>query len=318
MNFGSFLSVILTLFVLIVVGFFCRKSGIIDGGTSKGFSKLILNVCQPMLIIGSLNNATYSMENLTIAWQVTLIGLGVHLLLSLLAFFGCRLMKKEPDQIKIFEYTLVFSNCAFIGFPVLESLFEGTPYDGPFMGSFFVIGFHLFLWTWGILILGRGRDDIKLTPKKALLNFGTVPVLLGLAVYLLKPVFTLPDFLSKSMGYLANLCTPVSVLLTGALIATASLPKILKTPRLYLHSLIKLLVLPIFFCVLAKLVGFSDIYVLLITAMVGVPSAASVTMFAELYDIEPSYASSTVGMTSVLSTASLPLVMLFAQWIISL
>ncbi len=321
MNFQSFLSIILTLFSLLVVGFACRKLNIIDGGASKGFSKLILNICQPVLVISSLNNAAYSEQNLTIAWQVALIGLAVHFLVAIMAYFGCKLMKKEPDQIKIFEFTLVFSNCAFIGFPVLDSLLSGPEYEpgiGPFMGSFFVIGFHLFLWTWGIMILARGREDIKLTPKKALLNFGTIPVLLGLAVYLLKPVFTMPTFLGDCLDYLASLCTPVSVLLTGALIATASLVKILKTPRLYLHSLIKLLLLPMFFCVLTKLIGFSDLYILLVTAMVGVPSAASITMFAELYDIEPAYASSTVGMTSVLSTATLPLVMLFAQWVISL
>ena len=57
---------------------------------------------------------------------------------------------------------------------------------------------------------------------------------------------------------------------------------------------------------------------LLITAMAGVPSAATITMLAELYDLEPGYASQTVGLTSLLSTATLPVVMLFAQFVISL
>ena len=52
--------------------------------------------------------------------------------------------------------------------------------------------------------------------------------------------------------------------------------------------------------------------------MAGMPSAATITMLAELYDIEPGYASQTVGITSLLSVASLPVVMLFAQWIASL
>ena len=52
--------------------------------------------------------------------------------------------------------------------------------------------------------------------------------------------------------------------------------------------------------------------------MAGVPSAATISMLAELYDIEPGYASQSVGMTSILSTASLPIVMLFAQWVASI
>ena len=88
--------------------------------------------------------------------------------------------------------------------------------------------------------------------------------------------------------------------------------------KLYLHSLIKLILFPVAVCLLAKLCGLQQSYILLATAMAGMPSAATVTMLAELYEIEPGYASQTVGITSLLSTASLPLVMLFAQWISAL
>jgi len=88
--------------------------------------------------------------------------------------------------------------------------------------------------------------------------------------------------------------------------------------KLYLHSAIKLIAFPVIICLLAKLCGLSETYILMATAMAGVPSAATITMLAELYDIEPGYASQTVGMTSVLSTATLPVIMLFAQWVASI
>ena len=242
----------------------------------------------------------------------------MHLLLSLIAFPIGRLVKHR-DQAKIFEFSLVFGNCGFIGFPILDSILG--PGIGSFMGAFFVISFHIFLWTWGIIILGRNRPDIRMTVKKALLNYGTVPCLIGAALYLLKPLFDVTavlPFLGSSLNYLGNLCTPISVLITGALLATISLPKIFTNKRIYIHSAIRLLAFPVIFCLLAKLCGLSDTYVLLVTAMAGVPSAATITMLAELHDIEPAYASQTVGMSSVLSTATLPLVMLFAQWICTL
>ena len=315
MNFGSLLSIILTLFLLMVVGYVCRKLGVITTESSKGLSKLIINVGQPMLILSALETAPYSPANLTIGWQVVLIGLGMHALLCLMAFLICKGMK-ERNRAKIFEFTLIFANCGFIGFPVLDSILgDGI---GSFMGAFFVISFNLYLWTWGIAILGRGRDDIRMTPKKALVNFGTIPCLIGVVLYLIKPLFEMPEFVSKTFSYLGSLCTPVSVLVTGALIATVPLSKMFRNRQLYLHSAIKLLLFPIVICLLAKLIGLADSYILLVTAMAGVPSAATVTMLAELYDIEPSYASQTVGLTSILSTATLPIVMLFANWIISL
>ena len=316
MSFQSLLTIILTLFLLMVSGYACRKLGIITTESSKGLSRLIISVGQPMLIISALENAPYSPENLKIGGEIVLIGFAIHALLCLMAFCICKTMKKDPDQIKIFEFSLIFANCGFIGFPILDSILGNG--IGSFLGAFFGISFHLYLWTWGIMILARGRADIRMTLKKALVNYGTIPCLIGVGLYLLKPILPLPDFLGKTFAYLGSLCTPVSVLVTGALIATIPLSKMFTSKRLYLHSAIKLIAFPLTVCLLAKLVGLSDTYVLLVTAMAGVPSAATVTMLAELYDIEPAYASQTVGMTSILSTATLPVVMLFAQWILSL
>ena len=315
MSFQALLSIILTLFFLMICGYICRKIGIIDTVASKRLSSLIISVGQPMMIIAALNNAEYSTQNLNIAWQVTLISFVMHAVLSGAAFLICRKMK-DLDRSKIFEFSLIFANCGFIGFPILDSILgEGI---GSFMGAFYVISFHLFLWTWGIFILGRGREDIKLTPQKILFNYGTVPCAIGVVLYLLKPVFVLPDFAGKFLNYLGNLCTPISVLITGALLATISLGTMFKSKMLYLHSAIKLIAFPIVICLLAKLCGLSDTYILLATAMAGVPSAATITMLAELYDIQPGYASQSVGMTSILSTATLPCVMLFAQWVCTL
>ena len=284
MNFQALLSIILTLFLLLICGYFCRKTGIIDTTASKKLSRLILSVGQPMLIVASLNNAEYSKENLDLAWKVTLLGFVLHAVVAVGAYWLCRIVKRNPDKAKIFEFSLVFGNCGFIGFPILDSLLgEGV---GSFLGAFFVISFHLFFWTWGILIFARGREDIRLTPKKILLNFGTVPCAIGVVLYLL--------------------------------LATISLKQMFSNWKLYLHSLLKLILMPVGVCVLAKLCGLSPILIQLATAMTAVPCAASVTMLAELYDIEPGYASQTVGMTSIFCTATLPAVMLLAQWVIAL
>lgn len=319
MNIIALLSIIGTLFLLMICGYICRRTNIINNDASKALSRLIISVGQPMMIISALYNAENTPKNLNIAWQVVLIGFGMHLLLSVAAYLICKPMKKD-NRAKIFEFSVVFANCGFIGFPILDSLFNDTLGEGmgSFMGAFYVISFHLFLWTWGIIILARGREDIRMTPKKAFFNYGTIPCAIGVALYLFKPVFDVTaefDFLGKSLDYLGNLCTPISVLITGALLATLPLKKIFTNSRIYLHSAIKLLALPLIFCVLAKLCGLDHTYILMITAMAGVPSAATITMLAELYEIEPAYASQTVGVSSVLSTATLPLVMLFANWI---
>ena len=323
--FPRLLTIILTLFFLMICGYICRKTKIIDDKASKALSRLIVTVGQPMMIIGALNNIKFSKENLTTGWQVLLISLVMHLLMATMALLICRPMRKGNfDRAKVFEFSLVFANAGFIGFPILDSIFGNG--IGSFMGAFYVVFFNIFIWTWGIMILARERDDIKLTPKKILINYGTVPCAIGILLFLLQPYIVPAEgswlspayaALSQFFNYLGSLCTPISVLVTGALLATMPLSDMFKNVRLYLHSGIKLIVFPVILCLLAKLVGLNDTYVLLVTAMAGVPSAAMVTMLAELHDIEPGYASQSVGMTSILSTATLPLVMLFAQWVVT-
>ena len=315
MNFSALLNIMITLFLLMICGYICRKIGILDNTASKNFSKLIITIGQPMMIIGALNDAAYTKENLKIALATTLISFAMHVVMGTAAFLICRKMK-NVNHAKLIEFGLLFTNCGFLGFPILDSIYGGGM--GSFMGAFYVIAFHLFLWTWGIIILARGREDIRMTPKKALLNYGTIPCAIGVVLYLCKPILPMPEAITDFLSYLGNLCTPISVLITGALLATIALPKMLTSARLYVHSAIKLIAFPLIICLLAKLCGLSETYILMATAMAGVPSAATITMLAELYDIDPGYASQTVGMTSVLATATLPVMMLFAQWVASL
>lgn len=316
MIFQSLLGIMGVLFLLLAVGFVSRKVGLLNDSASKHLSKLIICLGQPALIIAALNRAEWSEEKLWLALWCTVIGFAMHTFLALVAFLICRGMKKQPDHAKIFEYGLVFANCGFLGFPVLDSVFGAGM--GSFMGAFYTISFHLFIWTWGIVILGRGRKDIRLTPKKIFLNYGTIPCFFGAALYLLKPVFSIPVFIGTTLDYLGGLCTPISLLIIGGLIATVPFKKLFGTPSLYLHSAISLLILPVVVCLLAKLLFLPDRYILFCTIMAGLPAASSVAMLSEIYDIDPAYASQTVGMTSLFTVGTLPLVCLFANWIISL
>ena len=107
MDFSRLLTIIITLFFLMICGYICRKKGIINNNSSKALSQLIISVGQPMMIINALNNAEFTKANLKIAWQVVLISFAMHTLMAAMAFGICRLMKKNPNELKIFEFSLL-------------------------------------------------------------------------------------------------------------------------------------------------------------------------------------------------------------------
>lgn len=311
MDFFSLLSVIATLFLLLAAGFVCRKVGVINDTASKNLSKLIIWLGQPMLIVGSLTAVEFTMENLRQGALIAGLGMLSHLFMALVAALACRPIR-SLDEEKITEFACIFSNCGFIGFPILQAIFGDI---GLFWGAFYVISFHLFLWTWGIAILARKREDIKLTVKKIFINFGTIPCAIGVALYLMQaiPGVVIPDFMQSFIDYLGSLCTPVSMLITGALLATRTPKQIFGSGRIYYLCLFKLIVMPLLVLFGARLCRLSYEMCMLLTVMAAMPSASTVSMLAELHGISPGYASQAVGTTTLLSTATLPLILYVAE-----
>ncbi len=324
MNFDALNIVVATLTVILAVGFLCRKVGIINDVASKNLSKLILMVGQPAMLVYSMSNAEYSEKNVNMAWIMLIMGFVFHGVLALISYLMALPYKKNLDEEKISEFSFLFANCAFIGFPIFEALLGP---DGLFMAAFLTFSFNIIIWTWGLGIFARKRDDIKMNIKKVLINFGTVPCAIGFIFYLLKAPaigFEMPEFISKALGYLTNLCTPISVLITGSLIATQSAKKIFFSWKIYYFNVIKLLVLPLIICLISKVVMILlpmdgiKLYATFFTAAAALPAASSVSMMSETYGLDSGYSSLTVGTSSVLSVLSLPLTMMLAEFILNL
>jgi predicted permease len=315
MDFSAFLNTVITMFVILIVGFVLGKTNVIDSTASKKLSKLIVTVAQPALIINSIISSPYSAENLKLAAISLIIAFAMHFIMALISFVAC-LKLKEANERKITEFAMVFGNIGFLGIPVLGSLF---PENGAFVASFFVVSFNILLWIIGLGIIARGREDIKMNAKKVLINKGTVPSLIGFVVFLIPavfPQFALPVFVTKSISYIASLCTPVSMLIIGALLAPRSMKNIFGSGKVYYLCLFKLIIIPLVFCFTLKLLGFSDFWVLFVTAVSAMPSASSTSMFAELYDTAPGFSAQGVGTSTLLSIGTMPLIIFIASKVV--
>ena len=154
-----------------------------------------------------------------------------------------------------------------------------------------------------------------MTIKKVFINYGTVPSAIGIALFLIN--INIPKFLLDTTGYLANLCTPISTLIIGALLGRSQLLKIFTTLKIYYVTVMRLVVIPIVICLLAKLLGLSTELSLFFTASCAMPSATNVSMLAELYNIDPEYSAQAVGMTSILSIVTIPVIMMAAKLILN-
>lgn len=312
MEFSNLVPLIITLALLLAVGFIAGKTRIIDEVSTAKLSTVTVKIGQPFLIINGMIGLERTAENIKTGVEVLLLSVGMHAVMGLIAFF-CAKRIKDPDERKISEFGMIFANCGFIGFPILESIFGDM---GPFYGAFYIFGFNVLSWTWGIVILARGRSDIKMTPKKILFNFGTVPAVIGFLLFL--SGIPMPDFFRSLCSYLGSLCTPLAMLITGANLARRSLGKMFRNKAVYLVNFVKLILMPFVITTLLWLLGFSDTMVMIGAVLSALPSAAVVTMFGEMYEISPGYAAELVGSTSLLCMATLFPMIYYAQFLVGL
>lgn len=309
MNFTALISTIGTLFLLLLVGFIGGKTKILDSVSTEKLSALVLKIGQPFLIIGAFFGLEYTEENLRIGFMILVVGLVLHVFMAIIAYVLAKPVR-EMDERKLSEYAMFFSNCGFIGFPILYALMGDI---GLFYGAFYLVSFNLFVWTWGILILARGRKDIKITPKKIILNFGTLPCVIGILLFSLR--VPIPAVIDDMASYLGGLCTPVSTLICGANIARRSIKKMLTSGKVYWVCAVKLLIMPLFVTFATWVVGLPDYMVVFACVMSAMPCPTAVTMFGELYNVSPGYAAELVGTSTLFSTATILPIVAFAEWL---
>lgn len=316
MNLSEFYIVIATLFILMLVGYFARKLKIVDDAAANRFSKLIICVGQPCMIINAFIKYDYTQSGFIKGLSIVGLGFLLHAFMALIAYMTCKIYKfRSFDEAKITEFAMIFGNCGFLGFPLMESLFGA---EGLFLAAFFNISFQISVWTWGIAIMARKRKDIKLTVKKIFLNYGTVPCAIGIIFYLISPYLTCPAPLASTFSYLSAICTPISVIVTGALLATRTPKQIFTDPQIYYLSVLKLIVVPCAVCLISHLCGLEDNIAMFLTIMAAVPCASTVSMLADIYGICAGYASQAVGTSSLLSVAAMPATVAIANLILKI
>lgn len=311
-DFNVLLNTVITMFIILIIGFLSRKLGFIDDNGSKFLSNFVICVAQPFLIVSSVVGIEFSMDNLKTGTFILILGVAIHIVLAVIAFAATFKMK-DVDERRLTEYSMIFANCGFLGFPILKSMFGDI---GLFWGSFYIIVFNMISWTYGMYILSKARPQIKMSYKNMFINYGTTPCLIGIILFLLRVKIPAPLF--SAMNYMGSLCTPLTMIIVGGLLATVPYKKMFINLKIYYQCLIRLFVAPLIVALLCKLVGLDSNMILLGTVMASLPTAANTVMFSERFDIKSDFAAHGVGFTTLLSSASIPIVVYITMMIIKI
>jgi predicted permease len=291
---------VIILFFVILVGFYARKRNIISADMTKKLSDLLLQVTQPLLIISSFR-FEFSQEMLRNAIFVLLMSFAVHFLSMLV---GRYLYQRFPERTRsVLKYITVFSNCGFMGFPVLESVFGSI---GVFYGALYVIPFNILTLSYGVMVF-TGKSD-RDTIKKILTHPVIISVGIGMLLFLFQ--IPLPDSVSKAIAMVGSMTSPLSMLIVGALLAGIPLKEMFRGKELYYGSFIRLIILPLLIYAVLWLLRLPEDVFRVCVILTAMPAAANTAIFAEKYDGEAGLASRCIGVSTILSILTIPLILM--------
>ncbi len=298
---------VITLFVMMGVGFVMGRTKLITQKGTTEMSSILINVSAPCIIL-----TTFQMD-----WDVPyLITLGT----GSLAMLGCYILfafivklffrKQEEDKRIALQFGSMYGNVGFMGIPLITAVLGNSNAVFAVLG---VAVFDFMVFTHGAFMMG-GKKAVSI--KTIVTNMVIIAIVVGITCMLLRIRF--PQPLYNALNFLGNLNTPLSMLVIGAQLSRADLGKIFSQPIFYVASAVKQILVPVITALVLLPFGLDKTFYIAIVILFATPAAGFTSIFAERYGRNVGYAAQFVSLSTLLSVLTLPLAAVMAEYLISL
>ena len=324
----TFIDVLITvifLLALAIPGYIFAKLKMLPEKAAETISTIVLYCCQSVLVITSFQKKAFDPEIGLNMLYVMLLAVAVHLIMFTVLKFV--FIKKSADaKIRVLKFASVFSNCGFMGFPFLQSLFnENAELLAEIMiyGAVIIAVFNLLTWTFGVYIMTGDKKQVSV--KKIALNPVIISLVIGFVLFvaLPRPIVdmasldkngnTLDSILEKfmqSMNYLAEMVTPCSMIVVGIRLANVNVKSLFMDKWAYVSAFFKLIIMSLISILVVAFLPVDTTVRYTVFFLLSMPSATSTAMFAVKFGKDGDFASVCVLLSTVLSVITIPLLYL--------
>jgi len=270
-------------------------------------NKLAFWIALPALLFTS---AAHASEPGSQTWLLLGVMLAVTLLISLLGWLASLLLRVPTHTRGTLVQSAFRGNLAYIGIPVLAYHFATIEAHGSKKAlATAVVVMVLLMATYNVLAVivlqwshhaSAGADWRKLA-RSILTNPLLLAGLLGLLLPLLH--ITLPSFVDRTLQALGNAAVPIALLCIGGSLAITSLEG--RISWIVTAALLKVAALPVLAYLLGRLAGLGPDEMRIALVLAACPTAAASFVMARQMGGDPSLASGSIVLSTILSGASL-------------
>ena len=247
--------------ILVGIGIFLYKRGVVDDHTSQRMSTIVMDICNPALILASLlsGNVTATHHDLIVA---IVLGASFYIGLVILGFIFPKLIRGGEDS-RFYTMMTVYTNVGFIGIPVARAI---LPENAILYVIICNVMYSLLFYTHGIIVMSNGKEKLNL---KKILSPGTIMAVVSLVIFWFN--IYLPPIIANSISYLGNATVFLSMTLLGVGIARSNITSGIKNPRIWIYIAVRMILVPVALFFALKLAGFSYITIMGLCLMAAMP-----------------------------------------------
>lgn len=293
----------IVMFIILIVGIIAYKTKIVTKEGNSALSDLLLLIVNPIVIFMSFQ-MEFTHELFVNLWISIGFAFICHIAAIVISYL---VISKKAKDFEIERVSAIYSNCGFIGIPIISALFGQ---EGVFYLASYIAVFNILLWTQGYMLMTGKRD--KMVIIKGIFSPCVIAAVLGIICFCFK--ISVFKEASEAFNHISNMNTPLAMLVAGVTIAQSDIIKGLKNIRLYYVCLVKLIIIPVVCALLLKIFGADDVVTMTSIIEIACPVGASCTMFAIRYNKNAVYASEIYVISTLFSAVSLPLVIMAAGY----
>lgn len=308
--------------LIILFGFYLRKSNLLKDATAKILTDVILSASLPALAFKAF---MVDIDKNKLEQGINLLIWGFAIYIFLIFITKLLYFKFKGDKKVVLEILTIFGSTTFFGIPIIDAVYGNI---GVMYASIFNISYRVFLYSYGYIKMSGIKMDRK-NIKQMFMNSIVIATFLGMFIWMFQE--SLPQiivngksyaflrldktafWLFKPMTYLAALCSPLAWISIGAKLADISLAEALTSKESWLYSFIKVIIVPLinlivlYILTITNILPISFVGLASVIIMMATPTATVAAAYAIKFDKESLLTSNCSLLSTIFSVICMPL-----------
>ena len=305
-TFVATLNQMISLFIIMILGYIIKKYNTVNDKFDNCTSQLLSDVIMPALTFQTFYN---NLRVDTLKSNGVILVVGIIVILS--SYFVAQFLAKpfggrDRYQRNIYAYSFATGNFGYMGYAVTGAVLGEQALANMMV---FCIPLSVFVYSIGISSLNPNN------PKISLKSLGKIPVFYAMVIGGVMGILNvpIPKVILSTAGSIGSCMGPLAMLVAGFIIARYDIKQLFLMKKVYLASLLRLIVIPLVFCLLMTFLKLDKTVIVATVGATAMPLGLNTVVFPAAFGGDTRTGASMALISNLLGVITIPI--MFALFI---